>query len=353
MVRLRRSCPDRHGIVRKGRGRGFEYFDSTTGEKITDPETLERIADLVIPPAWKDVWICPFANGHLQAIGIDAAGRRQYRYHDDWRRRRDLEKFDRMLRFAAELPALREQCAKLLTGEEPDRERVLACAVRLLDYGFFRMGTEEYAEEHETYGIATIRKEHVSIRYDEVTFDYPAKGGKRRIVSLVDADAAAMVRRLKRRRGGGPELLAYLEDRRWHDVTSRDINGFIKANAGEEFSAKDFRTWHATVLAAVGLAVSARAATSKTGRDRAIRRTVSEVAHYLGNTPAVARGSYIDPRVFDRYRSGWTISGVLESLGEDMRIGELSIIGRVEEAVLDLLTGPRASDDVERIPKAS
>ena len=334
-----------------------------TGEKITDSGERQRIAELAIPPAWKDVWICPYGNGHLQAVGVDGAGRRQYRYHDAWRRRRDGEKFERMLEFAACLPALRARCADLLQGDGLTRERVLACAVRLLDYGFFRIGTEEYAEEHETYGLATMRKEHVTVSasrgagglppHSEVTFDYLAKGGKRRVVSIVDDGVSDVVRALKRRRGGGPELLAYRDGDEWRDITSRDINAFIKELCGQEFTAKDFRTWNGTLLAAVALAVSGAAATTKTGRRQAIVRATREVAHYLGNTPAVARNSYIDPRVFDRYRSGWTIAGVLEDLGEDTRLGEPSIQGRVEEAVRDLLTEPRSSDAVERIPTAS
>ncbi|MGH8884695.1 MAG: hypothetical protein ACRDYX_05890 [Egibacteraceae bacterium] len=208
---------------RKGRGRGFEYFDSRSGEKILDPDTLQRIRDLVLPPAWTDVWICPYPNGHLQAVGVDAAGRQQYRYHDVWRERRDAEKFDRMLDFAAQLPRLRKICAELLGRKELDRERVLACAVRLLDHGFFRIGTEEY----DTFGLATIRKEHVTLRDGTVTFDYPSKGGKQRLVAVVDPAVAEVVGMLERRRSGGPELLAYREGRRWATLRTclRSISG--------------------------------------------------------------------------------------------------------------------------------
>jgi DNA topoisomerase IB len=335
--------------VRKGRGRGFEYFDRDSGEKITDPAVLQRIRDLAIPPAWRDVWVSPHPNGHLQAVGIDDAGRRQYRYHDHWRERRDAEKFDRMLEFAERLPQLRSMCAKLLSGDELDRERVLACAVRLLDYGLFRVGSEQYAAENSSFGLATIRKAHVSVHGREVAFDYPAKGGKRRVLSLVDDDVAEVVGALRRRRGGGPELLAYRDrDHRWVDVSSRDVNDFVKQLCGDRFSAKDFRTWHATVLAAVALAVSGRAARSKTARKRAMARATQEVAHYLGNTPAVARNSYIDPRVFDRYQSGWTIGGVLDELGAEAEPGEPCTHGRVEEAVRDLLTD-RAGSDIRRL----
>lgn len=298
----------------------------------------------MLPPAWTGVWICPYPNGHLQAVGVDAAGRRQYRYHDVWRERRDAEKFDRMLDFATQLPRLRKICAEFLERDELDRERVLACAVRLLDHGFFRIGTEAY----DTFGLATIRKEHVSVRDGTVTFDYPSKGGKQRIVAVVDPAAVEVVGMLERRRSGGPELLAYRDGRRWVNLSSRDINAFIKEHCGDGFTPKDFRTWSATVLAAVALAVSAAAATSKTARRQAISRATREVAHYLGNTPAVARRAYIDPRVFDRYQSGWTIAGVLDELGA--AFGESSIQGRVEEAVLDLLREQTSSDDLERVP---
>lgn len=348
MARLRRVDCSEPGFTRRRRGRGFEYFDARSGEKITDPDTLRRIKDLVIPPAWRAVWICPHPNGHLQAVGTDAAGRKQYLYHAQWRARRDAEKFDRMVDFARALPAARRTCtAHLESSDELTRTRVLACAVRLLDHGFFRIGTESYAEENETFGLATMRKEHVHLADHTVEFDYPAKGGKRRLQSIVDPEVFAVVSRLKRRRTGGEELLAYKGGGRWRDVTSADVNEFVKEVVGHEFSAKDFRTWNATVLAAVGLAVSGEAAASKTARKRAASRAVAEVAHYLGNTATVARNSYIDPRVFDRYESGLTIAGALQSLG-DAEFGHPAIQGEIEEAVLDLLED-RRSAAVERV----
>jgi DNA topoisomerase I len=321
------------------------------GERVEDPEVLARIHALGIPPAWRDVWICPYANGHLQATGTDAAGRKQYLYHEDWRRRRDLEKFDEMLDFAQSLPDLRAHAeADLHAGTELTRERVLACAIRLLDRGFFRIGTEDYAVQNETYGLATMRKEHVSIE-DGATmvFDYPAKSGKRRIQAVVDADVAGIVATLKRRRGGGDELLAFKEGRRWRDVRSPDINAYIKEVTGADYSAKDFRTWNATVLAAMALAVSGEVAGTRTGRKRAITRAVHEVAHYLGNTPAVCRASYIDPRVFDAYSAGLIIRPVLEQAAE-VTEGELPIHHRaVEEAVLDLIDHRASAAGVERV----
>ncbi len=336
MSRLRRADCSAPGIVRRRRGRGFEYVDES-GERIEDPEMLERIRDLVIPPAWENVWICPYPTGHIQAVGTDAAGRRQYLYHPVWRARRDQEKFDEMIRFARALPRLRVITARRLHEKQVTRERVLASAVRLLDRGFFRIGTEGYAEQNQTYGLATMERRHVTLGDGHlITFDFVAKGGKRRVQSIVDPEVYRLMEKLKRRRGGA-ELLAYKKGRSWVDVRSDDINDYIKELTGEGFSAKDFRTWNATVIAAVALAVSGRAAATKSARERAITRAVKEVAHYLGNTPAVCRNSYIDPRVFDRYRDGLTIGGAIDELGNGVDLGQPSFQGAVEEAVLDLL----------------
>ena len=335
MPRLRRVDCASKGLARRRVGKGFAYVDAA-GNDIEDPDVIERIERLVIPPAWEDVWICPWPNGHIQATGLDARGRRQYRYHDAWRVHRDRQKFDHMIEFARALPALREACVRHLAGDGCNRDRVLACATRMLDLGFFRIGTEGYAEENQTYGLATIRKSHVKIAGDTVVFDYVAKAGKRRIESVVDPAVAEIVRVLKQRRGGGPELLAYQEGGTWHDVKSADINAWIKQQSGGDFSAKDFRTWSATVLAAVALGVST-GATSATASKRAVARAVTEVSHYLGNTPAVCRASYIDPRVIDRFREGKTVRAVFEHLGADVGPGELAIQGVVEEAVLELI----------------
>ncbi len=333
MSRLRRSDCSGPGIERRRAGRGFAYYDA--GARVTDPDTLTRIAELGIPPAWRSVWICSDPRGHLQATGIDAAGRKQYRYHDAWRLRRDAEKFDEMTSFARALPSLRERAqADLAMTREVSRERVLAASVRLLDRGFFRIGTEQYAVTNESYGLATIRKEHVALEPDgTMVFDYPAKSGQRRVQAVVDPLVTEIVATLKRRRGGGPELLAYRERRRWHDLRSPDINLYVKEATGADFSAKDFRTWNATVLAAVALSVSG-AATSKKA---SITRAVKETARYLGNTPAVCRASYIDPRVFDAYQGGDVLDReVLERAVQDG--AELAIHQReIEEAVLDLI----------------
>ncbi len=348
---VQRVETDGPGFTRKGRGKGFEYFDASTAEKITDAEQVQRLKDLVIPPAWQDVWICPDPNGHIQAVGYDEAGRRQYIYHEQWRAQRDAEKFDRMLDFARWLPALRSSCSSMLEATDKlTRERVLACAVRLLDLGFFRIGGESYAAENETYGLATMRKEHVSIREGGIIeFDYTGKHGKRRLQNVVDEAILVVVKTLRLRRTGGDELLAYRTSKGWRDVTSADINEFVKSELGEEHTAKDFRTWNATVLAAVAVAVSGPATRSAHARKRAVSRACQEVAHYLGNTPAVARGSYIDPRVFERYEEGWTVLPALERLGDEAVFGVPAYQGAIETAVIALLEDRRDADGVAAV----
>lgn len=346
MPRLRRVDCSEPGISRRRRGRGFEYIDSETEERIGDPEVIARIKDLAIPPAWKDVWVCPYPMGHIQATGIDAAGRKQYIYHPKWREREDQKKFDHMLDFARALPKMRWTWNEHLARDDMSKERVLACAARLLDLGFFRIGTEGYAEQNQSYGLATIRKSHVALEDGVITFDYRAKSGKRRIQQIVDPEVVEIVQALKRRRGGGPELLAYKGGSRWVDVRSSDINDYLKGLTGETFTAKDFRTWNATVLAAMSL-VPFVGARSKTARDRAIAQAVKDVARYLGNTPAVCRASYIDPRVFDRFRSGWTIWPALESLG-GAAFGDIETQEIVEEAVIDLIEDRRESAALEK-----
>ena len=351
MGRLRRVDCAAPGIQRRRRGRGFEYVDDE-GNRIDDPETIDRIRELAIPPGWSDVWICSNPLGHIQATGIDARGRKQYRYHDRWRERRDREKFDRMVEFAQRLPELRVRVEKDLRRRTVSRERVLACAVRLLDRGFFRIGSEDYAEENETYGVATMRKRHVAIRDGSVIFDYEAKGGKRRLQVVGDRAVTRLVKTLRGRRGGGHELLAYRNGDSWRDVRSEDINGYIKETIGGEHSAKAFRTWNATVLAAAVLAASARERdlSTKGARARAKRDAVRSVAGFLGNTPAVCRSSYIDPRVFDRFDGGLTIGGVFDRLPDDPADWP-EVQGPIEEAVLDLIDR-RESPALERVEAA-
>jgi DNA topoisomerase IB len=276
--------------------------------------------------------------GHLQATGIDAAGRKQYLYHERWRAHRDREKFARMRRFGAALPPLRRRLAARLSGGDLDRERVIACALRLLDIGAFRVGNEAYAEDNGGLGLATVARRHVTVSGHSLMFDYPAKGGARRVQRIEDDASAIVVAQLKARRRGGGQLFAYRAEGRWRDLRSDDINRYLKDELGEQFSAKDFRTWNATVMAAVTLSTEGTDVKSRTGRQRRIRGAVAAVAELLGNTPAVARRSYIDPRVLDRYLAGETIAPVLERIGE-LDVANDSVRNRVERAVLGLLDG--------------
>jgi DNA topoisomerase IB len=324
------------GIARRRRGRGFTY-EGPTGRPV-DAETRERIRSLAVPPAWTDVWICADPNGHIQAVGTDAAGRRQYLYHERWRARRDAENFDRMVAFVRALAAVRERVARDLRAGGMSRGKALAVSVRVLDHASFRSGSDEYRRRNGSYGLATLRKDHGRVRRDEVVFDFTAKGGKRRVQVVRDPDILPAVRTLRRRRNGGPELLAFREGGSWRDVGAGDINEYLRDAAGGDFSAKDFRTWHATVLAAVALARRAGDASTLTSRRRSASAAVAEVAEFLGNTPAVARASYIDPRVIDRFDEGVTILPSLERLGSEDP-SDLALRSQVESAVLDLIGG--------------
>ena len=331
--RLRRSDGASAGIDRRKRGKGFSYVDAE-GTAITDEETLGRIRDLAIPPAWKKVWICPDPNGHIQATGYDEAGRKQYRYHDRWDERRANRKYAAMREFAAVLPRLRRSVRRDIELEGMPRERALATAVRLLDLGFFRIGSEEYAQTNESYGLATIQREHVHREGEEIIFDFPAKSHQRRIQAIGDESAIAALETMRRRRGGPKDLLAWKEGRRWRDVRSSDINDYIKDAIGTEFSAKDFRTWSGTVLAAAALAGEEKPA-SEAAAKRTEARAVKTVSTLLGNTPAVCRRSYIDPRIFDRYRDGETIDVGRRAANE----GKMSERTRqkIEREVLELI----------------
>jgi DNA topoisomerase-1 len=304
---------------------------------VSDEETLARIRTLVIPPAWTDVWICPDPMGHLQAAGTDAAGRRQYLYHERWRARRDAEKFDRMVAFAHRLPEVRRRVEADLELRGLPRDKALAVAARLLDLGLFRVGSESYMRANGSFGLATLRRDQVRTSGDTVRFDFRAKSGQRRIQEIVDADMASIVRTLKRRKDDNPELLAYRERDGWRDVRSEDVNAYLKELAGEAFTAKDFRTWHGTVYAAAALAAGGEVPDAPTARRRRVSAAIKEVAAELGNTPAVARASYVDPRLLDRYEEGVTIRPAL------IRASELdpSLRDAVEAAVLELLEDGR------------
>ena len=333
MPRLRTVSPSSPGWTRRRAGRGFVYLDEL-GRRLA-AEHVDRCNLLAIPPAWQHVWICPAPNGHLQAVGTDDAGRRQYLYHEQWRIKRDQAKHDRVLTVAARLPDAREAVAQDLARDGMPYERALATAFRLLDLGFFRIGGEVYAETNNSFGLATIRKEHVSIEGSRVVFDYVAKSGQERYVALADDQLRQSVSKLLRRRTGGPELLAYQDGRIWRDVSSTDINAYVKEKVGGEVSAKDFRTWHGTVIAAVALAHANSGSQTVSARKRAVSQAMKQVATYLGNTPAVARKSYVDPRLVDLFADGVTISPALADLDTDLSDGTTH--GEIEAAVLGLL----------------
>ena len=328
LKRVRCTSP---GIARRRQGRGFSYVHPN-GQPVRDEETRERIRSLAIPPAWEDVWICPEERGHLQAVGTDAAGRKQYLYHEAWTTRRGRQKFDRVIRLARRLPAMRRVCDRDIVSRGLTRERVLAGAVRLLDLGFFRIGSESYTEENGSYGLATIRRSHVQVSRGEVRFDFAAKGGQRRVQAIEDPALARLSGALLRRKGGGPEFLAFRDGTAWRDVRSEDINSYLKDLAQEEISAKDFRTWHGTVLTAALLASQEEVLTSVTSRKRVVSAVVREVADALGNTPAVCRASYIDPRVIDRFLNEETID-----LPRGKDLTDDRVRRAVESSVLDLL----------------
>jgi DNA topoisomerase I len=327
------------------RGRGFMFVDAE-GNRVADSLVVERARALVIPPAWEDVWICLDPRGHLQATGIDAAGRKQYLYHPDWRSRRDREKFASMLDFAGALPALRRRVRRDLEGEELDRARVLALAVRLLDVGCMRIGGDDYAREHGSHGLTTLLKEHVRVEGQVASFDFPGKSGQRIEITVRDPVAAELVASLRRRRGPrGAPLLAFRSREptadgsstrtRWLALAPDDVNGLIKALAGAKHSAKDFRTWNATVITAIGLA--GPVPPTKARRTRAINEAIRTTAQVLGNTPTVCRNSYVDPRLLDRYAGGCSIDAGAGPRDERF-LTQWRRRARIERAVVELLS---------------
>lgn len=331
-MRLRTVSPEQPGIRRVRHGRGFRYVQAS-GRAVSAADR-KRIEELVIPPAWQDVWISAAANGHIQAVGTDDAGRRQYLYHPVWRERRDREKFEHSLLVGQRLPGARAVVTRHLRLPGMPADKALATAFRLLDLGFFRIGGERYTEQHGSYGLATVLRRHVKVTATSATFQYAAKSGQRRDLTLDDRLVLSSVRAMKERGGGGKELLAFQRGRTWVDVTSADINVYVKDRLGADVSAKDFRTWHATVLAALELASRSGEAGSRTARQRAEREAVKEVAARLGNTPTVARNSYIDPQVVEAFRRGRVVD--CRFTAEDV-VGSPRRRAVAERALLNLL----------------
>lgn len=303
-MRLRRSNANGRGYRRVPAGTGFSYRD-LDGTTLPPGPVRDRLENIGIPPAWTDVWIAPFDNGHIQATGLDAVGRRQYIYHPAWRERKDRVKFDRALQLAESLPTARRLVTLDLRSDGPGRERVLAAAFRMLDSGSLRVGSERYTNENGSRGLATLLCAHVHVRKECLELSFPAKSGKDWESEIHDADLAALVRTLKRR-GGNARLLAFKDGRTWRPVTSADINGYVKERTGSDFTAKDFRTLRGTVAAAVSLARSGPQPTVA-ARKRAVSVAMLEAAAVLGNTPPIARKSYVDPRLLDRFAAGETI----------------------------------------------
>jgi DNA topoisomerase-1 len=305
---LTRSDPRNPGITRE-RGRdGFRYRDPSRAE-VTQRMALQRIDALAIPPAWTDVWISPDPLGHIQATGVDSRGRTQYRYHQLWREQRDAQKFLHMLRFASVLPALRAATVQDLARAGLDRDRVAASAVRLIDLGLFRIGGEKYAELDHHYGATTLEKRHVTVSRDGMIFDYIAKEGKRRAITVTDKAVLPTVRVLARTDNGLDTLFSYQHAGNWRALHSHDVTNYIATRAGGHFTAKEFRTWNATVLMALALANAAPSPAARS-RERVIVASIREVAGWLGDTPAVARKSYIDPQLISRYQAAGELSAV-------------------------------------------
>jgi DNA topoisomerase IB len=331
--RLRRITSRSSGWHRRRRGRGFSYVDAG-GRRLTAAQA-QHCRDLVIPPAWEDVWICPDPHGHLQAVGTDSEGRTQYLYHPDWRRRQDEAKFDRVLELAELLPWARRRALRDLKLEGMPRNKALAAAFRLLDRGLFRVGTESYRQSNGSFGLGTLRPDQVKISGDLMIFEFPAKSGIVTMIEVVDRPAAKIIRTLARRRTQRSELLAFREDGTWHNLGADTINAYLAEVIGADFTAKDFRTWHATVSAGVLLALVERARSDRQRRSQVLA-VIDSVADLLGNTRTIARSSYIHPRVIDLFHEGRTLpASVVTGLTPDR---PLPYPARVERAVVELLT---------------
>jgi DNA topoisomerase-1 len=324
------------GWTRKGRKGAFRYFDQT-GKLITDPAKIERIEKLAIPPAWKNVWISPSGRGKLQATGYDKAGRKQYIYHVDFRASQEQAKYDKLIRFAEKLPELRATMAEHLDKDELDRERVSAIALRLINLGWFRVGSERYVRESGTYGITTLSRRHVAVRGNRVMLSFRGKHKIQVRTTLVDKELADAMKDLLKLKGA--RVFQYVWEDAAYNLTSKRLNDYVKLYMGDEFSAKDFRTWGGTLTAAVALAERAQREgfpETKTDEKRSVSAVMRRVAQQLGNTPAVCRASYVSPAVIEQYLEGRTI--------EDFRPRHLRVVGArqvgldpEEQALLSLL----------------
>lgn len=309
MARLRRVTPQMRGWTRRRAGKGFTYLGSD-GVKVPAGE-VERIRALAIPPAWTDVWICPLANGHIQAVGTDDAGRRQYLYHPKWREKQDQLKFERVSQAGARLAIARKRLLTDLGGEGMPLARAAATATRLLDLGYFRIGSDAYADANGSFGLTTLERRHVRRVGSDLVFSFTGKSGIEHSITISDPQVIESLNLMRARRGGSQRLLAYRGETRWADLDAAAVNAYLSELIAEDLTAKDFRTWHATVIAATSLAQNEEPGDTKARRQRAIKAAVEEVSTYVGNTPTIAKKSYIDPRVIDQYESGTTIAATL------------------------------------------
>ena len=340
-ARLRYVHDDRPGIRRVKEGDGFRYL-MPDGRPLDDPKQLARIEALGIPPAWTDVWIPPQANGHIQATGRDARGRKQYRYHERWRAVRDETKYGRMIAFGEALPAIRARIKEDMAKHGLPRTKVLATVVALLDMTHIRIGNEEYAQENQTYGLTTLQNEHVAVQGSTIHFDFVGKSHKEHIVDVRDRTLARIIKRCQEL--PGQELFSYLENGELHPIHSDDVNDYLHEITGQEFTAKDFRTWAGTVLAACALA-DAGLAENEAQAKKHVVAAIKAAANHLGNTPAVCRKSYVHPAVITAY-----LDGTLIRAGEDGAIATptLAALRREEAAVLDFLRRIAADEDRDR-----
>ncbi len=330
MARLRTVKPTMRGWTRRRSGAGFAYLDAAGARLPADD--VARVKALAIPPAWRDVWICPIPNGHIQAVGTDDAGRRQYLYHPAWRVQRDKAKFDRVLAAASRLPAARKQVAADLHSRGMPLARATALAVRLLDLGYFRIGSDAYADANGSFGLTTLERRHLKRgRGTVVTFSFVGKSGVKHVIDIDDGDVVKVLDKMIARTGRSRRLLAYQDRREWVDLDAAAVNAYLAGLLGGELTAKDFRTWHATVIAASALALSEEPGDTAASRRRAVKAAVEEVAGYLGNTPTIAKGSYIDPRVLDLYEAG-TVAVTPRRYTDPVRQQ-----AALEKSVLDLL----------------
>jgi DNA topoisomerase I len=321
------------GIRRVAHGQAFRYL-APDGKVVRDAKTLGRIKSLAIPPAWTDVWISPQANGHIQATGRDARKRKQYRYHADWRAMQDETKFARMMEFAMALPRIRRRVRRDLRRRGLPREKALATVVRLLESTLIRVGNDEYARTNGSYGLTTMRNRHARVQGARIRFSFRGKSGKNHEITVSDPQLARIVRRCQEL--PGQELFAYEdEEGQARNITSQDVNEYLRAVAGDDFSAKDFRTWAGTVLAAIALR-EFQAAAHQTEAKKNVVTAIESVAKVLGNTPAVCRKCYVHPAILDSYLAGETIATIQQRTEVTLR-GALARLGPEEAAVLMLL----------------